>query len=1136
MGSELLFPFIASVIVILLFRQLDRSNYRLSQLKKHSSRMGEEINQSAIQAIQAVKDATIDLDIMNKQARKLISDVDAKALETKALMDTLRENREYLDEISHDLKDVVHLASDIRHESEYIQEGMKVIQAQREEIANVHSGLKDVKSEVAEVVRNFNDNVNQRTQNILESLATKIVELESLLEVKSDKLDESLTVVSNSFKEKLDYEVELMVQQTVGKVDIANSRLEDFNIFARDAEKSLEIKMMKFKDTTESIAEKIEKLDVRLEEKAEAVGSQVQDKLNSFERKFQERFENIYEQVNQGKEAFLTGMRMEVDTIRREIEGLSLESMTRRDEILNDTRRQAEAMSNNIQMFNEKYLEAENRLLKEADVKKNELFKEIHRFEEEFSRIKESFFVEVDETRNRVMTTLQNFESDMNRVGSQIEHNTRDRFLALKNELEDSLITLHGKKKSEILDDIASIELKIRELGKETLQKIKTVDDYFFDLRNALLESSKEIVKQVENDVNRIAENLDKEKSRTDEKIESYMDSWALELEKIKGRTNRDIDSLVERLKDIHIEGKELSQVFKDEFNNGKQQLDGLLKKNTEVLTSKTDAIVVEIQNRVKKSQDEAELILGRLQRAGMNLYEKQETLLTEYGEKLYKDLQNKLEKVRYESEEVLDDIQKAGMNLLEKQEEKIDKLNQTIDERINRQLTVLLDKGQLQLGQLESRIATYVQDVRHNIENTLRNAKEDSDRQINTFNGQVQKSFKEIEKANLLFLESNREEFNRTKEEFTKIKNSVDSDLARVADIKKGLAQYLEDESKGLKQELDRITSKIDEIKSYSDLYDKTLKMTKEADDTINKLEDTLEELKSEGDTVGQFVKQADLIRSAKKEMEAELRLLDTQRIKIGQIENELTRASNLCDLINERTDELNEKISMITSVDQKLIEIERVQNELEFRLSEVKIVNERLGEITHSINSSNKTSFEVSDKVQKLVKIMDKIESREEDLEANLHHIEEKFQVLHNKSLDIKSIEGKFDKVENLMNDLSGRHKQIVTMQKRIESMKEETEEMRTGFESLLAEADEKFDKLSDFLVVVDAVTTQQERGTKPTAKNFKLDKDSTEILKRKKATVLSLYEKFDWTSDTIAQKLNLEKSLVDAIINNK
>ncbi len=73
MGSELLFPFIASVIVILLFRKLDRSNYRLSQIKKHSTKMNEDINRAAMAGIQAVKDTTIDLDIMGKQARKVIA-------------------------------------------------------------------------------------------------------------------------------------------------------------------------------------------------------------------------------------------------------------------------------------------------------------------------------------------------------------------------------------------------------------------------------------------------------------------------------------------------------------------------------------------------------------------------------------------------------------------------------------------------------------------------------------------------------------------------------------------------------------------------------------------------------------------------------------------------------------------------------------------------------------------------------------------------------------------------------------------------------------------------------------------------------------------------------------------------------
>ena len=64
------------------------------------------------------------------------------------------------------------------------------------------------------------------------------------------------------------------------------------------------------------------------------------------------------------------------------------------------------------------------------------------------------------------------------------------------------------------------------------------------------------------------------------------------------------MDSLVERLKDIHIEGKELSDIFRNEFNTGKAQLDAILKKHSEVLASQTDGIISEVQGKVKKSQE----------------------------------------------------------------------------------------------------------------------------------------------------------------------------------------------------------------------------------------------------------------------------------------------------------------------------------------------------------------------------------------------------------------------------------------------------------------------------------------------------------------------------------------------------
>ena len=137
-------------------------------------------------------------------------------------------------------------------------------------------------------------------------------------------------------------------------------------------------------------------------------------------------------------------------------------------------------------------------------------------------------------------------------------------------------------------------------------------------------------------------------------------------------------------------------------------------------------------------------------------------------------------------------------------------------------------------------------------------------------------------------------------------------------------------------------ISTKVEDIQSYSGLFDKTRQLIHDSEDTMRELGNMLDHLKQEGGTANQFLKHAELIKSTKKDIESELRLLETHKLRIDQIENELARATNVCDLINQRTDELHDKISMITSVDQKLIEIERIQNELDFKLSEVKIVNE--------------------------------------------------------------------------------------------------------------------------------------------------------------------------------------------------
>jgi len=120
-----------------------------------------------------------------------------------------------------------------------------------------------------------------------------------------------------------------------------------------------------------------------------------------------------------------------------------------------------------------------------------------------------------------------------------------------------------------------------------------------------------------------------------------------------------------------------------------------------------------------------------------------------------------------------------------------------------------------------------------------------------------------------------------------------------------------------------------------------------------------------------------------------------------------------------------------------------------------------------------------------------------------------------------------------------------------KRIETLKADSEEMREGLEGLMHEAEDKFQKLTYFLNHVEGFiesggrsytpppvnqrpTVVQQPSPKPTTTRER--EVMMEMSKKKKATVINLYENYSWSPETIAEKLNMEKSMVEAILNNR
>ncbi|TGM04665.1 chromosome segregation protein SMC, partial [Leptospira barantonii] len=490
MGIELLLPFIASVGITILLRRLDKSNYKLSQIKRFTGKVQDELNDIALEKIQFVKDAGIDLEISLKQTRKLANDVHALNEESRQLLDSIKTNRDFLDSVARDLKEVVQLSSDIREESNAIQQGLLRMESGKKEIQLLDQKILDLRSEAEAILEVFTDKVNLRSDELLQSLASKIVELEELLEIKNDKIDQGLNSIAANYRESLDAHSNSLMRDSVGRIEQLRSEISSLFETIRNKEEDLDLRSEKLQTVFLTVSDKLERLDSRVEEKAEAADRKLEEMARLAEKSAQEKLDRILEQVTHSKEAFINGVKLEVDSIRREIEGMSLETMTRRDEILNETRRQAESINESIQFFQEKYLEAENKLLRQADARKSELLRQIDTFEEEFNRISSNLRTDADGLKKDISMGLREFHSALDSAREDAKEKTIHGISNLKEEFDLELSKLHSERSSLIQQDLEAVRQSIVTLDKQISSRIKDVDSYLGDLQSAMESSA----------------------------------------------------------------------------------------------------------------------------------------------------------------------------------------------------------------------------------------------------------------------------------------------------------------------------------------------------------------------------------------------------------------------------------------------------------------------------------------------------------------------------------------------------------------------------------------------------------------------------------------------------------------------
>ncbi|MCB1193111.1 MAG: hypothetical protein H7A23_09190 [Leptospiraceae bacterium] len=622
-------------------------------------------------------------------------------------------------------------------------------------------------------------------------------------------------------------------------------------------------------------------------------------------------------------------------------------------------------------------------------------------------------------------------------------------------------------------------------------------------------------------------ESSDDSSAETAEKLKSkgeFIDEYKIDRYSLKyyssEKNNETIIKIDIPLTDRFTLKKEAFQTEMEKlFLQYKAQLDEAIHTSIETIQQKTEFLYKDIKTEFINTKEDAELILGKIQDASIHLLEQQENILSDFGEKIVNDAQNRLIDIQLESEKVLDNIKNVGNDLLSKEKQKVEDFAKELDEKISRQSNKIIEKE------------------KKKIEDFNKYLDERVSRQSKILLHQVQAHLDQLENANVDFIKISKQELAKSKEEYLTIKSDLDKDVNSAKKLKLELLQDIGEETKQLKESINSIDEKIQSLESGSVLKS-TENSLQELQETFNRITSTIKTLKDEENNLSEYIKNTEMIKSINQTAGESLQYIDEQNQKIKNLQEDLEKTNNYCDIIQERSKELSDSVDVIKVLDSKFEEVRDLQKIIENMINEVYGMSKKIGQVTNTVSSQDKKAQGLKERIAEVVEQLEYLEVKEEEMQKTFTELDKQFSTLNLRSTDIKFIESKFEKIENLMSDLSLRHKQVVTMEKRLE-------EIRGGFKELINDVETKYEEMNNYVNLIEAPPNKNKKSRPRKTNNGingnigkgpkigKRDKDG-DLVKLKKAKVLSLYENYNWSPEVIAEKLNLEQSLVDTIIN--
>jgi len=1075
---------IASIIVVLVYRQIDQKNRNFEKIARLSKTIKQELSDFADERLQDFKDFDNCVEVTFQKGKNILDDFNKSINAVEQRMELLEREKEKIsmfyqkiDMIDKEIGDINTQITEIQNEKEFIK--------------GVDTRINKFKKQIAIVDRDLNKIEDDFRKDNIQSL--KLI---------SDKL------LKDTVNEMKDVKKEMVVMRK--EIDVRREEMikniKESGIDLRKDLKETQIKLIDFTNNQKKV----------LQENAETFKNElynIEGTINGLRNDFFKEVENDFYKLKEDYENMINEKNKEVEDIEIGLQSRLEEKINNYSNYISKIDENCE----NISSIIKKDLE-ENKIKQIEEMKKyyGVLTANIEKFGEKIKlNATKSVTIVAKDVENKYKTLLANFR--------KIESEASSKALDFEAFLKDTTERMN-RIKSNIYKDINEkieeydMHMKnINELGisleLEVFDNIKSrLESFRIKIYEEIENIGKEALDKSVNFEEELKSRHEKSISKANE-IAGMIDNLQNELDQISGDFNGKIFEISEKQKVITDEfdkkSSDLRHGYHGEIDKYKKLLSANLIKIREYFDNEKKKIFTgidkDLQGFVKETGSKTNDIYDRF-------------------EKTYKDVEKRLLSIQNEMSKKISSIENSlinNNNILESQlKSKIDSFGDKIDE-------TLLENGNLveeKIHDFNERIENYIKAANDTISNMEfkfsenKNKIDQIDNSISGFMSEIEllknnteSNLKTISSdlQNKLFMEINNR-FNNNEKElnelYIKLKDNINTNLGNwdnnITEIIKDMNVKIEDFKYDIEDLKSNSSDSINKMKEnfVNEIENWTRKTLEDNAGEIERFKNEIEKYYRENaeklvadnaNKLSEFVNNFKIMKNDLDNLKTKIDQEVALKIDDGK------KAIN--DVYNDGTIKLKEHFNLIER--EAVDKINQYRKEMVNIQQNMKQIDDRFSaRFLEHANGLDKKIEKIDEEIkrfEKATKLYDRADLLKDKLNNDLKTIKEDIINIKKDRNEILKVEKKMMNIESVAASSLEKYRLILDEKKRIENV----ENVLGELEQISDSVNQKIDNIKNAKLMITNVEEKIENVNK---KFFKLDKNMEEL--KQKDTILN------------------------------